>query len=346
MSTTATITSAEFQAKARSGDPDAQFALARLFDAEGRHDVAVGWLQIAADAGHAPSMSYLGARLTVGRAAPLDPVKGSVLIEGAAAAGGADAAHMAAVLRANGVGLEQNWGEALRWLRIASKRGDPRAAPQLAIIGDDPGTWLEPLPVQDVSTSPRIGVVRAFAPKSACDWLISRAQGRLKQTGVYKPGPTANPQPNMRTNSGAGFALFDGDVVLALLRTRIAAALGLARDLQEAPNVLHYSVGQSFDHHFDFLNPDVPGFAQVLAREGQRIATFLLYLNDSYEGGETEFPEMHYRFKGQTGDALFFFSVDGEDRVDPRTVHAGLPPTSGEKWVLSQWVRSKPQPVV
>ena len=37
-------------------------------------------------------------------------------------------------------------------------------------------------------------------------------------------------------------------------------------------------------------------------------------------------------------------NVDAEGTPDPRTLHAGLPPTAGEKWVLSQWVRTRPPP--
>jgi hypothetical protein len=28
-----------------------------------------------------------------------------------------------------------------------------------------------------------------------------------------------------------------------------------------------------------------------------------------------------------------------------RTLHEGLPPTRGEKWLLSQWMREKSQPI-
>jgi len=27
------------------------------------------------------------------------------------------------------------------------------------------------------------------------------------------------------------------------------------------------------------------------------------------------------------------------------TLHTGLPPTRGEKWLLSQWMRERPQPI-
>jgi hypothetical protein len=37
-----------------------------------------------------------------------------------------------------------------------------------------------------------------------------------------------------------------------------------------------------------------------------------------------------------------FNNVDADGAPDHDTVHAGTPPTSGEKWVLSQWVRTRP----
>jgi prolyl 4-hydroxylase len=71
------------------------------------------------------------------------------------------------------------------------------------------------------------------------------------------------------------------------------------------------------------------------------VATFLAYLNDGYVGGETDFPRAGLRFKGAAGDALMFANVDLQGRPEPLSLHAGLPPGSGEKWVLSQWIRDR-----
>ena len=71
------------------------------------------------------------------------------------------------------------------------------------------------------------------------------------------------------------------------------------------------------------------------------MGTFLLYLNDGYEGGETDFPSAGLSFKASTGDALFFANVTREGRPDPLGLHAGRPPLSGEKWILSQWIRDR-----
>jgi hypothetical protein len=67
----------------------------------------------------------------------------------------------------------------------------------------------------------------------------------------------------------------------------------------------------------------------------------LIYLNDDFDGGETNFPLINRRFKGRKGDALFFRNVNDAGAPDIRTLHAGLAPTRGEKWLFSQWARRR-----
>ena len=78
---------------------------------------------------------------------------------------------------------------------------------------------------------------------------------------------------------------------------------------------------------------------------GQRVATCLTWLNDDYAGGETEFPRIGFRHRGNPGDAMLFLNVTPDRRPDPLSLHAGLPPTRGRKWLLSQWVRDRRQPI-
>ena len=98
---------------------------------------------------------------------------------------------------------------------------------------------------------------------------------------------------------------------------------------------------QHFAPHFDFLDEQSPALAADIAARGQRIVTFLLYLNDDYAGGETAFPALGLHHRGRCGDALMFANVDLAQRPDPQTLHAGLPPQRGQKWVLSQWIRNR-----
>jgi hypothetical protein len=143
-----------------------------------------------------------------------------------------------------------------------------------------------------------------------------------------------------RPFNAAQFNILDTDLVLIILRARMAATTGVAARTLEDTNVLHYAIGQEFRNHCDYLDPRVPGLEAGIARTGQRVFTFLIYLNDDFVGGETAFARLGWQFKGRPGDALLFRNVSETDVPDPRTLHAGLPPLTGEKWLLSQWIRS------
>ena len=142
------------------------------------------------------------------------------------------------------------------------------------------------------------------------------------------------------SNSAALFDIVRTDLVLLAIRARICAASGFPPQQLEETNVLHYAVGQRFTRHFDFLEPGVAGFAEEIATKGQRVATFLIYLNSAFEGAETDFPLLERRFRPPAGGALFFSNVDATGAPDRKTLHAGLAPVSGEKWLLSQWIRA------
>ncbi len=126
-------------------------------------------------------------------------------------------------------------------------------------------------------------------------------------------------------------------MILAVLRLRISALTGLSAGM-EIPNILHYTVGQKYAPHFDYIAAS-DADAVRLTQGTQRVLTFLIYLNDDYEGGETKFPRIPWQHKGKKGDAMFFWSVDKQGRPDQMTLHEGSAPTKGEKWVLSQWIR-------
>jgi prolyl 4-hydroxylase len=106
---------------------------------------------------------------------------------------------------------------------------------------------------------------------------------------------------------------------------------GTAPEWGEPLQVLRYRPGQEFKPHRDCTD-DVAN---------QRVWTMLVYLNDGYAGGETEFLETGLKVRGGTGDGLLFRNADEAGRPDMRTLHAGLPVTSGEKLLASRWIRQK-----
>ena len=69
--------------------------------------------------------------------------------------------------------------------------------------------------------------------------------------------------------------------------------------------------------------------------------TALIWLNHDYEGGQTDFPDVGVRVKGGVGDLLLFHNVTADGLPDQRMMHAGLPVTSGVKWMASRWIRGR-----
>lgn len=335
-------------------------AVAARHDAAGRHEEAINELARATRAGDIDAMTELGKRLVVGDRAPLLPKDGARFLVDAMRAGSTEAALRLATMAALGAYTEQSWPDALGLLLRAAEQGSEAARGQLQVLarrspddaaptggwralaaGIDLGPWLAPSAGITVHEEP---VVRAFpelAPVEACDWIIGRARGRLRRALIYDPAQGCDVADDMRTNSATGFDLMDADVVQVAIQHRMAAVLDVPVHNMEGPTVLHYEVGQQITEHFDFLNPKMAHYEHEVRHRGERVVTFLLYLNDDYEGGETDFPRLGAHHKGRRGDALFFVNALPDGTPDTRTVHAGRPPTRGEKWVMSQFVRSR-----
>jgi prolyl 4-hydroxylase len=260
----------------------------------------------------------------------------------AVATGDGAAMHRLAVLSAMGLGVRQDWRGALDLLARSAATGVAPAQEEMRLLGPvDLARWLTPPPPQTLSAGPAILTVPNFLPAEVCDWLRARAEALTEPALVYDPATGEGRRESVRTNAAAVFELQRMSVTLALVRERIARLAGLPVPGLEWTQVLHYSVGQTFDWHVDWLDPTLPGYAADLAARGQRIATCLIYLNDDFEGGETAFEAGGLRHRGRKGDALLWANTLPDGAIDRRTRHAGLPPTSGEKWVLSQWLRGR-----
>ena len=298
---------------------------------------------------------------------PADLGQGIEALRAAISAGEPDAFCLMAALTAGGVGLPQSWPAAFDLLLDAAVRGSAAARAQIRVLagtggdqlsveanGRDPDVWtayrrlilledwIAPSEKQVLCNAPRLIAIKNFLPLRACAWLIERAVDRLQPALLYGTSSVAPVHLGARTNSAFEINVLDTDLVVLMVKARIAATIGTPTSFLEPPHVLHYGTGEQFAPHRDYLDPALPGQAADFARRGQRVVTFLIYLNSDFEAGETDFPVLALAHKGEAGDALYFGNVDPSGQTDPRTLHAGLPPTRGEKWLFSQWVRNRP----
>lgn len=242
---------------------------------------------------------------------------------------------------AYGWGQSQSWSDAIALLRLAADADEPQARRQLDLVTQVPIAELVALPrLERLSSLAPVGAYRGFAPVGFAEWLIDRAAQRLLSSSANDVGAG----DLSRTSRDAAFMPEHRDVVLAIMQEKAARLVGVPVKYHEPPHVISYEPGQEFGLHADFVDPRVPEYHQELRVLGQRIATVVTYLNEDFEGAETVFPYAQVTFRGKTGDAIVWSNVLPDGNPDHNTRHAGLPPTRGRKWILSQWVRSNPFP--
>lgn len=276
-------------------------------------------------------------------------------IEAIAREGHGDAALLAAVIHALGYGCAKDWSKALDWAAIVAERGVEAARAQLRFLADENGddwralasrvdvaAWTAARAGRSVNTRPEISMSDGFLDARCCEWLIARAAPLQVQSLVYDPITGRAAQADVRTNTCATFTILSLDLPTLLIRERIANTLQVPVEHLERVSVFRYTPGQEFASHVDYLTPS-PQLNAEIAEMGQRPLTFLVYLNDAFEGGETHFLDIDKKFRGKTGDALFWRNTDDAGQPDLLTTHAGVAPASGEKWLLSQFIRDKPQ---
>jgi prolyl 4-hydroxylase len=63
----------------------------------------------------------------------------------------------------------------------------------------------------------------------------------------------------------------------------------------------------------------------------------MIYLNDDYSGGETEFPLINKTIYPKTGKAILFKNSDENDYIIFQSLHRGNPIIHGNKWICNIW---------
>ena len=324
----------------------------------GKNRVAAGEIEVLrgrARTGDVVALTELGKRLLTGDGVRPEPAQAAAYLSEAAGRGGAEANALVARFAGWGVLRPRDLAAALDSLQRAANLGWLPSQRELQCLARDSGSdwgalrrrvdvaqWTRAPDATVLSDSPRINAIEGFATPAECAWLIGCGEHGMRRAQVYRRDAPGHAEAESRTNTESDFTFWNADLVLGLMRDRIAACIGADTRFFEVTKLLRYEPGQQFGLHADFQEPTTPALARELELHGQRVLTFLVYLNDEYTGGETEFPRVGLRFRGRRGDALCFVNADTGGNPDHRTVHAGLPPASGTKWLLSQWVRNRP----
>ena len=295
----------------------------------GRTAEALAIIQHHADAGDGEALFALGDMYWRGIGVEQDLGRARELFASAS-----DKAQPVAVrawtnLLASGTAGQREWRQALTRLEEEA-RTDGLRANMFALVSamelDGNGDPLRTPPAEQLSDRLDIKLFRNAFTAAECEFLILLA-GPTYERSLIIVEDKAIPDP-IRTSDGSAIHWLIEDPASHAINRRLATLSGTSVEQGEPLYVLRYRPGQQYHPHHDWLPPP-----------NRRVKTALIYLNDDYQGGETEFPKIGLKVRGQTGDALVFTSALPNGDLDPLAEHSGLPVTSGTKYLASRWIR-------
>ena len=226
---------------------------------------------------------------------------------------------------------------------LARAQGLPASVPVPELALEDDPTTLDAgdRQVQVLLTMalPRVVLLGNVLSPEECDALMAAARPRMARSLTVETDTGGESENQARTSQGMFFERGENPVV-ARVEARLARLARWPVEHGEGLQVLRYQRGNEYQPHYDYFGPSRPGTPHLLRRGGQRVATFVLYLNTPEQGGATTFPDVGLDIAPRQGHAVFF----SYPRPHPstRSLHGGAPVRAGEKWIATKWLRERP----
>ncbi|RDI38487.1 2OG-Fe(II) oxygenase [Falsibacillus pallidus] len=174
---------------------------------------------------------------------------------------------------------------------------------------------------------PLVVVLGNVLSHEECDELIQLSKEKMDRSKIGS-GRDVN---ELRTSSSTFLPENESDVV-ERVEKRVSQIMNIPFEHGEGLQILNYQIGQEYKAHFDFFSKPV---------SNPRISTFVMYLNDVEEGGETYFPSLKLSVSPQKGMAVYFEYFYDNQELNDLTLHGGAPVIKGDKWAATQWMRRK-----
>ena len=177
-------------------------------------------------------------------------------------------------------------------------------------------------------------IIENILTTQECKQIIDKATPLFSRSSVVGAnGPDAS-----RTSETAWIP--KTDPIAQKILEKASEISGKPLENCEDLQVVRYEPGAYYKQHHDACCDASQGCDGFQQEGGQRMLTLLVYLNDEFTDGETHFPELDIKMKADPGSAIMFWPLGkDDDRCHPKALHAGLPPSSGVKYVCNAWVR-------
>lgn len=131
--------------------------------------------------------------------------------------------------------------------------------------------------------------------------------------------------------------LYNDDPFVLDIHEKIASYVSLPLNHGESLQGQKYKAGQFFKPHRDYF--EGKSAENYCLSGGNRKKTFMIYLNDDMEGGETDFALLGRKIIPKKGKAVVWDSFKEDGSLDENTLHEGCPILKGTKYIITSWWR-------
>ena len=155
-----------------------------------------------------------------------------------------------------------------------------------------------------------------FLTQQECETLIS-----LGESGQLRAGTTTGNRLGYRK---AKVRWFNNHPLVDRIKLEVSELANLPQKNQEDFHFVKYEPNGEYKEHHDGAS---------------RSKTALIYLNNSFVGGETFFPKVNNKIKPETGKLIIWENLDSDGKVNKDSIHAGLPVEFGTKYIAVIWIK-------
>jgi prolyl 4-hydroxylase len=215
-----------------------------------------------------------------------------------------------------------------------------RRGTQLA-LEEEPKVGI-PSPYKALSDNPRarrienvnleIYEIDDFLSDKECSAMIEKIDP------ICAPSTVTNPEADKQVRTSETAYMRLNDPFIADINMKIHEFMRIPLTYAEEPQGQRYEVGQEFKQHCDWFDRDSP-YNQAHLTMGQRTFTFMIYLNDVEEGGETAFTRINHEIKPKKGKALVWYNMTADGKGNFWSEHWGKPVIKGLKYIVTKWFR-------
>ncbi|KAG8197754.1 hypothetical protein JTE90_006800 [Oedothorax gibbosus] len=200
---------------------------------------------------------------------------------------------------------------------------------------------LQPIKREIVFENPFIVIFHDVVSDREIEIIKFLAQPRLERSFA-----TTNPSGNFGYAkyriSKSAWVFNEDHPVVKKISQRMEDLTGLTVSTAEELQVVNYGIGGHYEPHFDFATKEQLSYV-FNTGIGNRIATWLFFMNNVNAGGATVFPNIGVALRPKKGAAAFWYNLRRNGEGDMLTLHAACPVLAGSKWVFNKWLHERGQ---